>query len=63
VEEKMSGVAYDYMDKYIKGKITEHDGILKELEDYAHINRIPIIQKEIAKFLELMIAIKKPSGL
>ena len=61
MEEKMSGVTYDYMDKYIKGKITEHDGILKELEDYAQLNRIPIIQKEIAKFLELIVAIKKPT--
>lgn len=57
----MSGITYDYMDKYIKDIITEHDGILKELEIYADANHIPIVQKEIAKFLELIVSIKKPT--
>lgn len=57
----MSGITYDYMDKYIKGLITDYDGILKELENYAQVNHVPIVQKEIAKFLELIVTIKKPS--
>lgn len=56
----MSGVAYEYMENYIRGLIEDHDGILKELEDYGHNNFVPIIQKEVAKFLELMVQIKKP---
>ena len=56
----MSGITYDYMDSFIKGLITEHDGSLKELEDYAHLNSVPIVLKEVARFLELMITIKKP---
>ncbi|MCT8976917.1 O-methyltransferase [Clostridium sp. CX1] len=56
----MSGVAYEYMEHYIRGLIEEHEGILKELEDYGHNNFVPIIQKEVAKFLELMIQMKKP---
>jgi predicted O-methyltransferase YrrM len=57
----MSGITYDYMDKYIKSLISEHDGVLKELENYANVNHVPIVQKEIAKFLELIVAIKNPS--
>lgn len=56
----MSGIAYDYMEEYIRGLIKENKGILKELEDYAHSNFVPIIHKEVAKFLEIMIKIKRP---
>lgn len=56
----MSGITYDYMEEYIRGLIKDHSGILKELEDYAHSNFVPIIHKEVAKFLEVMIKIKKP---
>lgn len=56
----MSGITHDYMEQYIRSLIKDHSGILKELEDYAHNNYVPIIHKEVAKFLELMITIKKP---
>lgn len=56
----MSGVAYDYMDNFIKGLVEDHSGILLELEKYARLNNIPIVQKETARFLELMVTIKKP---
>ncbi|EDK33374.1 O-methyltransferase [Clostridium kluyveri] len=56
----MSNVAYDYIECYIRSLIEEHKDVLKELEDYAKENSVPIVQKEVAKFLELMISIKKP---
>lgn len=56
----MSGITYDYMEEYIRGLIKENDPILMELEEYAHKNNVPIIHKEVGKFLELMINIKKP---
>lgn len=56
----MSGVVHEYIEYYIKSLIEEHSGILKEMEDYASQNSVPIVQKEIARFLELMINIKKP---
>lgn len=56
----MSGITYDYMEQYIRSLISSNEGILKEMEDYAKENSVPIIQKEIGKFLELMINIKKP---
>jgi predicted O-methyltransferase YrrM len=56
----MSGITYDYMEQYIRSLIPSNEGALKELEDYALNNSVPIIQKEVGKFLELMINIKKP---
>lgn len=56
----MSGITYDYMEQYIRSLIPSNEGELKELEDYAAQNSVPIIQKEVGKFLELMINIKKP---
>jgi predicted O-methyltransferase YrrM len=57
----MSGITYDYMEQYIRGLIPDSVGILKDLEDYALQNSVPIIQKETGKFLELLINIKKPA--
>jgi len=56
----MSGITYDYMEHYIKGLIPDNTGILKEMELYAKENSVPIIQKEVGKFLELMITLKAP---
>lgn len=56
----MSGITYDYMEQYIRKLIPDKDGILKEMEIYALSNSVPIIQKEVGNFLELMIAMKKP---
>ena len=56
----MSGVAYDYMEEYIRGLIPESTGKLKELEDFAKENGVPIAQKETIKFLEFMENLKKP---
>lgn len=56
----MSNVTYDYMEQYIKGLIPVHEGILWELESYAEENKVPIIHKEVANFLELIINLKKP---
>lgn len=56
----MSGIAYDYMIDYIRSLIPEEKGIFKELEDYAELNKVPIVQKEVANFLKFMLNIKKP---
>lgn len=56
----MSGITYDYMEQYIRQLIPEHSGILSDMESYAKENSVPIVQKETAKFLELMVTIKKP---
>ena len=56
----MSGVTYDYMEQYLRGLIPSNNIIMKNLENFALENRVPIVQKETAKFLELMVTMKKP---
>lgn len=56
----MSGITYDYMSRYLKDIIGESHGVLKELEDYAEENNIPIVRKETARMIEFMVTTKKP---
>ena len=56
----MSDITYDYMEEYIRGLIKDRDGILKEIEDFARANGVPIVQKETGVFLEFMTSMKKP---
>lgn len=56
----MSNITYDYMEDYIRGLIKDEDDFLKELEEFAKENSVPIIHKEVGRFLEVLINIKKP---
>ncbi|ABG87179.1 O-methyltransferase [Clostridium perfringens] len=56
----MSGVTFEYMEKYLRDLIPDRNDELKELEDFAKENKVPIIQKEGAKFLEFMVSMNKP---
>lgn len=56
----MSGVTFGYMEDYLRGLIPDRKDELKELEEFASENIVPIIQKEGGKFLELMVSMHKP---
>lgn len=56
----MSGITYDYMEKYLRELIGDSKGIIKELEEFAEANGVPIVQKEAARLLEFMVTVKKP---
>ena len=56
----MNPINYDYIESFIKNLVPEHTGALKEIEQLALSNEIPIVRKEVAAFLELMVKIKKP---
>lgn len=56
----MSGVAYDYIEDFIRSFIPEKSALLNNIERYAIQNNVPIIHKEVAAFLDFMINIKKP---
>lgn len=60
VEYDKDAIVYPYITSYIRGEIPERCGILKELEEYAEMNSVPIVQPETAKFLETMMCIKRP---
>lgn len=56
----MSDITYNYMEDYIRSLINVEDKALLEMQEFAKENRVPIIHKEVGKFLEVMINIKKP---
>ena len=60
VEYDKDAIVYPYITSYIRGEIPKRCGILKELEEYAEKNSVPIVQPETAKFLETMMCIKRP---
>jgi caffeoyl-CoA O-methyltransferase len=51
----LSNIVYDYIEDYIKSLLPQNDGLLKEMEDYARDNHVPIILPEVAKFLSFII--------
>ena len=57
----MEGITYDYMVDYLRGLIKDNIPVIKELESYAADNNIPIVQKETARFLEIITAIQRPT--
>lgn len=60
VEYDKDAIVYPYITDYLRKEIPERTGILKELEEYAEINSVPIVQPETAKFLEAMMCLKRP---
>lgn len=56
----MSDITYNYMEEYIRNLIPDRKDILKEIEDFAKENKVPIVQKETGKFLEFIVNMKKP---
>ena len=60
VEYDKDAIVYPYITSYLRKAIPESSGILKELEDYAAENNVPIVQPETAKFLETLMCIKRP---
>lgn len=51
VEYRKDGIVQPYVTEYIRGGIRANTGILKELEEYAEKNDIPIVQPETAKLI------------
>lgn len=51
----MSNINYDYIQNYIADLIPNSEGILKEMEDYAHAYDVPIITSDVASLLNILI--------
>lgn len=54
------GIVASYVTDYIRSLEKNEDPLLIEMEIYANINRIPIIEVEVARFLEFIVMLKKP---
>lgn len=51
----MANINHDYIDRFLLGMIPESSGILKEMEEYAKENHVPIITRDIAGLLAVLI--------
>lgn len=51
----MSNINYDYIQNYINQLLPKSEGILAELEEYAEKNHVPIITKDVASLLSILI--------
>lgn len=49
-----------YVSEYIRSLEQSEDELLIEMEQYAVENAVPIIEVEVARFLEFLVALKKP---
>ena len=56
----MSKILYPAQSKYLDDLVKESDPLIEEMETFAKQNNIPILSKDSAKFLELLIKITKP---
>lgn len=60
IEYDKDAIVYPYITEYLRKEILPHKGILRELEEYAEKNAVPIVQPETAQLLEVLAAIKRP---
>ncbi|PID59264.1 MAG: methyltransferase [Ignavibacteriae bacterium] len=54
----MSKILNENIYNYLNNFLSESDGLLSEMEEFAKQNRIPILEKSSAEFLEQLILIK-----
>ncbi|MFI3210608.1 MAG: O-methyltransferase [Peptostreptococcaceae bacterium] len=56
----MSNIVNELVEDYIRNTLCETKGLLKELEVYAEENNVPIVHKEVAEMLRVILKINKP---
>ncbi len=56
----MNRILYPAQSRYLENLNKESDPLLEEMETFANQNNIPILSKDSAKFLELLINMVKP---
>lgn len=54
-------ICYEYINDYIRKTIKSSDGILVELEKFAKDNHVPIIHPEVARMIEVLGNIVRPT--
>ena len=60
VEYDTDAIVYPYVTEFLRKDIPKREGILAELEEYARVNSVPIVQPETAQLLEVLAAMKRP---
>lgn len=59
----MTHINEEYIEEYIRSILPENVGYLKELELYAEENHVPIIEKETAQLLKVLLKIDSPKNI
>lgn len=59
----MNYINEEYIEDYILSILPENEEYLKDLELYANVNHVPIIDKEVAQFLKVLLKIDKPKSI
>lgn len=54
-------INYEYITEYIRATIKPNVGLLSELEEYASLNHVPIIQPEVAALMKVIGNIRRPA--
>jgi len=60
IEYDKDAIVHPYITEYLREVVNENDGILKELEEYAKENSVPIVQPETAQFLKTLVRMVNP---
>lgn len=50
----MNFITQDYVENFIRSTLPDKEGILKDMEQYAVENHVPIVQKEVAALIEVL---------
>ncbi len=59
----MSNINHDYIEDYLINLIPENTKILKEMEIFAEENHVPIISKDVAELLKVLIKLNSPKSI
>ncbi|QUH26678.1 O-methyltransferase [Serpentinicella alkaliphila] len=50
----MNYITQDYIESYIRSTLKDREGLMKDMEEYASENHVPIVQKEVAALIEVL---------
>lgn len=56
----MTNINREYIEDYIRAITPENENYLREMEEYALENHVPIIEKEVAQFLKVFLKTHRP---
>ncbi len=59
----MSNINEEYIEEYLRELVPKSEGIFLEMEEYARINHIPIVQPEVAQLMRVLVKASRPKNI
>ena len=59
----MNHINEEYIEDYIRSLLPKRKDYLKEMEEYAEENHVPIVEPEVAQLLKVLLKIRKPKNI